>query len=75
MTIIGEAMKRQGLSTAVVAERAGYSWWLVDRLAHDEALLARATLVQIGSVCEAVGLEPVEVMRVVGVVRDTPETW
>ena len=63
MTIIGEAMKRQGLSTAVVAERSGYSWWLVDRLAHDEALLARATLVQIGSVCEAVGLEPVEVMR------------
>ena len=63
MTIIGEAMKRQGLSTAVVAERSGYSWWLVDRLAHDEVLLARATLVQIGSVCEAVGLEPVEVMR------------
>ena len=65
MTIIGEVMKRQGLSTAVVAERAGYSWWLIDRLAHDDALLARATLVQVGSVCHAVGLEPVEVMRAV----------
>lgn len=54
MTIIGEAMKRQGLSTAIVAERSGYSWWLIDRLAHDEALLARANLVQVGSAHEGV---------------------